>query len=200
MYIFVSDVGSMALYKRNGFTLIELVVVIVILAILAIVALPRFINLGQDAHDSVAKSAFGSFSTAASLYHSCWLTAGAVGAVTDLACFGEGDIDSTVTGFALGRDTQGSGSNGQQLQGDFCRQLWQGLLDNDDFKLARHEDASFGGDTDIIYWYSGGLVSDPGTRCYFNYIADDRTKGAKNWQLSYYPYTGKTIISRVTLG
>ncbi|MGQ5486757.1 type IV pilin protein [Photobacterium damselae] len=31
--------------KRNGFTLIELVVVIVILGILAVVAAPKFLNL-----------------------------------------------------------------------------------------------------------------------------------------------------------
>ncbi|WP_275661231.1 type II secretion system protein [Vibrio mediterranei] len=43
--------------KRNGFTLIELVVVIVILGILAVSAAPRFLNLTSDARVSVLKGA-----------------------------------------------------------------------------------------------------------------------------------------------
>lgn len=46
--------------KRNGFTLIELVVVIVILGILAAVAAPKFLNLQQDARDASLKGLKGS--------------------------------------------------------------------------------------------------------------------------------------------
>ncbi len=46
--------------KAKGFTLIELVTVIVIVGILAVTALPRFINLTQDAHDSIAHATFAS--------------------------------------------------------------------------------------------------------------------------------------------
>ncbi|HIF9068485.1 TPA: type II secretion system protein [Photobacterium damselae] len=45
--------------KRNGFTLIELVVVIVILGILAVVAAPKFLNLQQDARDASLKGLEG---------------------------------------------------------------------------------------------------------------------------------------------
>lgn len=38
--------------RRNGFTLIELVVVIVILGILAVIAAPRFVNLSNDAFEA----------------------------------------------------------------------------------------------------------------------------------------------------
>ncbi|CAM3956822.1 prepilin-type N-terminal cleavage/methylation domain-containing protein [Shewanella aquimarina] len=185
--------------KISGFTLIELVVVIVVLAILAVVALPRFVSLRQDAHDSAAKGAFSAFTSGVSLYHSCWAASGASGQVVDLACFGDGTIDSTTTGYPLGKTTQTGGNNGTQLQGDFCRQLWEGLLDNSDHQLASHDDASFGGSTDIIYWYSGGDLSLSNTYCYFNYIRDNREKGNENWQLRYYPATGKTLITRSTL-
>lgn len=41
--------------KKNGFTLIELVVVIVILGILAVTAAPRFLNLQQESRISVLR-------------------------------------------------------------------------------------------------------------------------------------------------
>lgn len=43
--------------KKNGFTLIELVVVIVILGILAVVAYPKFMNIQGDARISTLKAA-----------------------------------------------------------------------------------------------------------------------------------------------
>lgn len=181
----------------KGFTLIELVTVITILGIIAIVAMPRFVSLGQDAHDSVARNVFASFSTSVSLYHSCWAASGANGYQVDLTCYGAGDVDSTTTGYPLGKDTSSS-ANGTKLQGDYCKQVWQGLLDND-YKLAMHSNAAFEGNNDIVYWYYGGDLTNKDTHCYYNYIADDRSKGAENWQLKYFPGTGQTQVSRSTL-
>ena len=45
--------------KKNGFTLIELVVVIVILGILAVTAAPRFLNLQTDARNSALEGLKG---------------------------------------------------------------------------------------------------------------------------------------------
>jgi MSHA pilin protein MshA len=50
--------------SNKGFTLIELVVVIVILGILAVTALPKFINLQDDANQSVMLSMKGAIATA----------------------------------------------------------------------------------------------------------------------------------------
>ncbi|PKG81067.1 pilus assembly protein PilD [Colwellia sp. 75C3] len=184
--------------RAKGFTLIELVTVMVILGILAVTALPRFINLTQDAHDSIAKSTFASFESAVNLYHNCWIAGSVQGHVKDLACFGAGDIDSTITGFPLGQDTTLYGDDGQKLTGGFCAELWKGLLD-EDFTIAPHADASFGGGNDIIYWYSNGIVVDPNTHCYFNYISDNPAKGQENWQMRYYPGTGKVTVGKATL-
>ena len=45
--------------KRSGFTMIELIFVIVILGILAAVALPKFIGVGNQAHEANVKSFTG---------------------------------------------------------------------------------------------------------------------------------------------
>ena len=50
--------------KKNGFTLIELVVVIVILGILAVVAVPKFMNLQNDTRDTSLKGLEGALKSA----------------------------------------------------------------------------------------------------------------------------------------
>lgn len=186
------------LHTSKGFTLIELVVVIIILGILAVVAAPRFMNLSQDAHDARAKAAFAAFTSGVKLYHSCWLTGGHSGYTQNLACYGDGTVDSTTTGFPLGKDTAQSGNQGTQLQGAFCGELWQSLLDNQDFVLTSHTnwENQQASDIDIVYWYAGGAISDPDTYCYFNYVSDDRRFGSENWELKYYPLDGRTVIGR----
>lgn len=186
--------------RAKGFTLIELVTVIVILGILSAIALPKYININQDAHDAIAKKLHGDFKTAVSLYHYCWIASGEETNIYDLACFGLGDIDSTPLGYPLGEDTLSGGDNGTKLTGDFCRQLWGGLLETNDFTLAIHTDASFGGDTDIIYWYSNADATLATTHCYYNYISDNQAKGQENWQIKYFPATGVVSLGRATLG
>lgn len=50
--------------KKNGFTLIELVVVIVLLGFLAVVALPKYLNLQSDARSAVIQNIAGNLKTA----------------------------------------------------------------------------------------------------------------------------------------
>ncbi|MGL6011907.1 MAG: type II secretion system protein, partial [Shewanella oncorhynchi] len=175
-----------------------LVVVIIILGILAVVAAPRFLNLGQDAHDARAKTTFAAFTSGVKLYHSCWLAGGHSGYTQDLACYGDGKLDSTTTGFPLGIETA-TADAGAKLQGDYCGQLWQGLLANNEFVIADQYSWRTVPNVDIVYWYGAVDIKDPNAYCIFNYVSDDRSFGSENRDLKYYPFDGRTIVGRSTL-
>jgi len=187
--------------NAKGFTLIELITVIVILGIVSVTALPRFMNLTQDAHDSVAHATFAAFESGVDLYHNCWLANAEKGHVKNLACYGAGQIDSTSTGYPLGDNTstsQPGDVDGEVLKGSNCEELWYGLLDSE-YQLASHSPAAFSPENDIVFWYSAKDATAPETHCYYNYISDNPAAGQENWQMRYYPATGIVTVGRETL-
>lgn len=62
--------------KRNGFTLIELIMVIAILAILATVSIPKFIDLTIEAKKSGAQGGLGSVRSAVAISYAQSITTG----------------------------------------------------------------------------------------------------------------------------
>lgn len=58
--------------KRQGFTLIELVIVVVILGFLAVAAIPRFIDAADDARDASVDGVAGGFASAVGLVRAEW--------------------------------------------------------------------------------------------------------------------------------
>ncbi|MEZ9240341.1 type II secretion system protein [Vibrio splendidus] len=88
--------------KKNGFTLIELVVVIVILGILAVTAAPRFLNVSTDSHIAVVKGTGASFKTGVDFAYSKNLTSNGGGASTNVPIYDEsatGQLDFNEWGY-----------------------------------------------------------------------------------------------------
>lgn len=105
--------------KKQGFTLIELVVVIIILGILAVTAVPKFINLQSDARASSVEEIKAALQGANSFIHAKAVIQGLENSVGDLVLDNMGNSDPsdditvpTVYGYLdVGNDTQDSIAN-----------------------------------------------------------------------------------------
>lgn len=64
------------MHKKNGFTLIELIIVIIILGVLAVTAAPKFINLSSDAKAASMNAIGGALNSAKDMVYSAALITG----------------------------------------------------------------------------------------------------------------------------
>ena len=145
-------------HPNKGFTLIELVIVIIVLGILAATAIPKFINIQDDANRAAIRAHFAAFDSAVKLYHSGWLTQGQSGAVENLKGFGDGDVDSSPTGYPYATSglaaPAGSPVSAASVETfTACEELWYGLSDTT-MTIAYVQDEDLATtDAEIAYTY-----------------------------------------------
>ncbi len=106
--------------NQKGFTLIELIVVMVILGALAATAMPKFMNVGAKSHETAVAATGGAFGTAIAMVKAQHTANGSVGAVTNVAGFGKGNIAANARGWPDEATLNTAG----------CADLWEALMQN----------------------------------------------------------------------
>ena len=90
--------------KKNGFTIIELVVVIVIIGIIAVMTAPRFLNISTDSHIAAVKGTGAAFKAGVDLAYSKNLTLNGSGPSTNIPIYDDsatGQLDFNEWGYPV---------------------------------------------------------------------------------------------------
>lgn len=144
--------------KQKGFTLIELVVVIVILGVLAATAAPKFIDLTEDAEESVFLGISAAFKSGVNQVHLAWLIRGENRAVQDFIEISDplagGDLSVNSAGYPA--DTRGV-SLALDSEND-CLDVWRAVLDSQDALISGDTssdfEATYNGNNTCTYIYN----------------------------------------------
>lgn len=161
--------------KQAGFTLVELIMVIVVLGLLAAAALPRFSRIDTAAHKSSVAAITGSFRSAAILVHAVYTAKGRTGVQTNLAGFGNNNVETSNRGFPT--DTAGN-TNPAAMNTTRCLNVWNGIQES-----PPTANTSTAGNPDY-------LVTATATVCTYTYRRGNVTR-----RFTYTPNTGAIVIT-----
>jgi MSHA pilin protein MshB len=144
-------------HSNQGFTMLELVTVITIVGVLAAVSLPRFADVGEDAHRASVEGTYSALTVAAYLVHAQWVAKGKPADVDDLAGFGEGTVNLSADGWAVG--SEGADNSATMTQAK-CTEVWRALLIDQAPTADTVPSADYlvtvGSSGECLYTYQGG--------------------------------------------
>ena len=166
-------------FRKNGFTLIELVVVIIILAVLAVIAAPKFLDINSDARQSMLKGAAAELQQAMSFAHQKWAIEGRANeARLDMPGYADNNLDMNDVGYPLGIDKSPALSAPYNIGRNHkaCRELWETLLTSsltvtENAGSATDFDFFARRDTDTFVTPDGQIITAL-SKCYYIYTQD----------------------------
>jgi len=182
---------NQSMKNQAGFTIIELVVVIILLGILAATALPRFMDVTDEAHDSVVTGVYGGLQTGMSLYHAQWVAEGQPVGSSPLTDFGS--LRTTPEGYPYGT-VDNSGTDDDVVNDADCAAVFTNVLQAGSPSISSVADAAgvVGATTDFA-------THENTDDCLYYYTAASSASAAVVATLSYDTETGGITQATATL-
>ena len=177
--------------NQTGFTIIELVVVIILLGIMAATALPRFMDVTDEAHDSVVSGVAGGLQSGMALYHAQWVAEGQPAEGTQITEFGS--LRTTAEGYPYGT-VDNSATDDDVVNDADCVAVFTNVLQAGAPSITAV--ANLAGVTGNTSDFATHENSDD---CLFYYTAESSVAGAVVDTLSYDSESGSITQGTATL-
>ncbi len=177
--------------NQSGFTIIELVVVIILLGIMAATALPRFMDVTDEAHNSVVEGVYGGLQSGMSLYHAQWVAEGQPDPSTQLTDFGS--LRTTPEGYPYGTVDNSATADDVVNDAD-CAAIFTNVLQAGAPSIAAVANLAgvVGSTTDFT-------THENSDDCLYYYTAETSSAGATVATLSYDSETGQITQATAAL-
>jgi prepilin-type N-terminal cleavage/methylation domain-containing protein len=177
--------------NQSGFTIIELVVVIILLGIMAATALPRFMDVTDEAHDSVVEGVYGGLQSGISLYHAQWVAEGQPDEGTQIVDFG--NLRANAEGFPYGT-VDNSATDDDVVNDADCAAIFTNVL-----QFGAPSIESVASAAAVNTSTSDFATHEDSDDCLFYYTAETAATGATVATLSYDTETGQVTQSTVAI-
>ncbi len=177
--------------NQQGFTIIELVVVIILLGIMAATALPRFMDVTDEAHDSVVSGVLGGMQSGMALYRAQWIAEGQPAASTAITEFG--GLRVTPEGYPYGT-VDNSATDDDVVNDADCAAVFSNILQAGAPSITAVANAAAVAGTGTDF-----ATHENSDDCLYYYLAEGNTSGDTVDTLSYDSETGIVTQSTAAL-